>query len=133
MKKYDKIIELLKENVNVIADMVIDCDSYNGKLSEYVWYNNDEDFYDMFFSNKQEVARAVFYGDYRYCDDYVRFNAYGNLVTCCEYQRDAELVDNVGEILDDWYELWLSNDVSDLYNDEIMELIKESANNVDNR
>ena len=130
MSNYELLIEKLKDNVDVIGEMVSDVCSYNGHLEEFNWYYNDEYFYDDYFDDKQEIARAVYYGDYNFCDDYVRFNAYGNLETCCEYERERELVNNVEEILDTWYELYTSDDVCDLSNDEIMELIKKSG--VDN-
>ena len=131
MNNKELIIEKLKENTDVIGEMVSDVNSYNGQLEDYVWYENDEWFYNDFFNDKQEIARAVYYAsNYNYIDDYVRFNVYGNLETCCEYEREQELVDNVEEILDIWYELYTSDDVCDLSNDEIMELIKKGG--VDN-
>ena len=42
-------------------------------------YNNDEEFFKTFFTEPVEAVRASFYGDYRYCDEYVMFNGYGNL------------------------------------------------------
>ena len=128
MNNKEIIIEKLKENIDVIGEMVSDANSYNGQLEDYVWYEHDEWFYNDYFNDKQEIARAVYYAsNYDYTDDYVRFNAYGNLETCCEYEREKELVDNVEEILDTWYELYMSDDVCDLSNDEIMELIKKGG------
>ena len=41
---------------------------------------NDEDFFDTFFAGKpMEAVRASFYGDFHYNDDWVWFDAYGNL------------------------------------------------------
>ena len=45
-------------------------------------YCNDEDFFSTFYPNAGDglkVAQAVFYGDYNYSHDYVKFNGYGNL------------------------------------------------------
>jgi hypothetical protein len=40
---------------------------------------NDEEFFKTFFTDPNEAVRASFYGDYRYMDQYVKFNGYGNL------------------------------------------------------
>jgi hypothetical protein len=45
-------------------------------------YGNDEDFFATFYPNVGDglrVAQAVFYGDYNYSHDFVKFNGYGNL------------------------------------------------------
>ena len=47
-------------------------------------YNNDEDFFSTFYPNPGDglkVAQAIFYGDYNYSHEYVKFNGYGNLET----------------------------------------------------
>lgn len=45
-------------------------------------YHNDEEFLNTFFSGRiNEAVRAVFYGDFRYMDKYVKFDGYGNLET----------------------------------------------------
>lgn len=42
--------------------------------------SNEEDFFNTFFEGKpMEAVRASFFGHYRFADDYVWFNAYGNL------------------------------------------------------
>ena len=128
MNNKELIIEKLKENTDVIGEMVSDVNSYNGHLEDFCWCYHDEDFYDIYFRDKQEIARAVYYAsNYNYTDDYVRFNVYGNLETCCEYERGKELVDNVEEILDTWYELYSEDNICDLSNKEIMELIKKGG------
>lgn len=122
----EKLIEYLKENVDVIDSMVNECNSWDGSLESYKWYNHDEDFYETFFESRDEVARAVYYGgdSYRYMDSYVRFNAYGNLETCCEYDIERDLIDGVEEIFDTWLELY-KNDNIDLYDDTFMTMVKE--------
>jgi hypothetical protein len=42
-------------------------------------YYNDEEFFKIFFQNGLEVARSIFYGEYNYGHEYVKFNGYGNL------------------------------------------------------
>lgn len=124
-EKYNNIIEYLKENVNVISDLVSECNSWNSSLEDYEWLEHDEYFYDTYFKDKDEVARAVYYGgdNYRYTDPYVRFNAYGNLNTCCEWEREKDLIDGVEYIFDTWLELYGDNNV-DCYDDKFKELIR---------
>ena len=44
--------------------------------------SNDEDFFNTFFFGKpMEAVRASYYGDFRYNDDWVWFNTYGNLAS----------------------------------------------------
>lgn len=129
--EYNNIIEYLKENADVINDLVCECNSWDGSLEYYHWYNHDEEFYDIFFQSKDEVARAVFYGgQYRYTDSYVRFNAYGNLETCCEWEQEKDLIDGVEEIFDTWLELYRDNNVG-CYDDKFIELVKK-LESVDN-
>lgn len=50
------------------------------------FYDNDEDFFNLYFENNPyEVARSICYGNYRYMDEYVYFNGYGNLESANEY------------------------------------------------
>ena len=130
--EYNNIIEYLKENVDVISELVSECNSWNSSLEDYEWLEHDEYFYDTYFSSKDEIARAVYYGGdgYRYTDPYIRFNAYGNLNTCTEWEREKDLIDGVEYIFDTWLELYRDNNV-DSYDDEFKELVEklESVNN----
>jgi hypothetical protein len=63
-------------------------------------YYNDEEFFNIFFERKpMEVARAIYYGDYRFMDDFVTFNGYGNLVTFSSIDTDrlVDLVETMAE------------------------------------
>ena len=131
---YEDMINYLQDNVDTLQEMVNEVNSYNGCLEEYKWEINDEEFYDIFFNDKMEVARAVYYGgnDYCYTDDYVRFDAYGNLETACDFEIRADLQNGASEILDEFLELYADNNVytsdevfkgmiSDYYNMEDIE------------
>lgn len=48
-------------------------------------YYNDEYFLDEMFASADDAARAICYGDYRYMDEYVVFNGYGNLESFSGY------------------------------------------------
>lgn len=129
---YEDLIKYLKEHIDTLKDMVSEVNTWNGGLDNYRWYSNDEYFYEDFFSSKDEVARAVYYGgnDYDYMDEYVRFDAYGNLETTNEWQIEEDLIDGVEEILDEFLEEYADNNVdtcdetfkgmiSDYYNEDL--------------
>ena len=62
-----------------------ECAIYNGSTDEI--NVNDEEFFNIFFENNvDEAVRAVCFGDYRYTDDFVMFDAYGNLQSFNEYE-----------------------------------------------
>ena len=62
-----------------LKEMVSEVFSYDGMLEELYYYYNDEEFFEINFQQKDEVARAICYGDYRYNDTYVKFDGYMNL------------------------------------------------------
>ena len=123
--EYEEIIEYLKNDIKTLKDLVIECNSWNGGLEDYNYYKNDEEFFDIYFDNKvNEAVRAVCYGNYKYTDDYVRFNAYGNLDSCNKFELEDDLKDNVEEIFDTWLELYKDNSV-DTYDDNFKELVEK--------
>ena len=64
-------------------------------------YDNDEDFFNTFYEGKPaDAVRAASYGDYRYYDDYVWFNGYGNLVSANYY---SDYVPICPDILYDYF------------------------------
>ena len=70
--------------------------SYEGEIER-----NDEDFFNLFFEGKpMEAVRAASYGHYSYADNWVWFNAYGNLESG-DYEGELPLRD--GEEMAEWY------------------------------
>ena len=104
MKKENLIKEYLLENEDVLISMVQELNSWNGCLDWLDFWENDEEFFNTFFENKIEVARAICYGDYNYNDDYVRFNGYGNIESFSEYDMIEELKDSIEEIVENFIE-----------------------------
>lgn len=85
---------------------------------EYQIESNDENFFNTFFEGKpMEAVRASYFGTYRYSDDYVWFNAYGNLNSG---SYEDELPMN-GEDMVDFYlknpdlAMSISDEFNDLY------------------
>ena len=78
-------------------------DIYNKLDSEYQeniidWVPFDDDFFNTYFDDPEEAARAVFFGDIKnWNDNYIRFNAYRNLesTNSIDYESyDEEIIEN---------------------------------------
>lgn len=113
-----------------LIEMVRDCIGYDGSFEDLDYYENDEYFFQDFFQNKvDEAVRAVCYGNYEYMDDYVKFNAYGNLDSCSEYEYRDEVEDQREDIIEHYFELYESNNVYP--SDTIEEKIRECMGDED--
>ena len=103
MKKENLLNEikgLLLNDLETLKDVVSELNSWNACLDYLDVYSNDEDFFEMFFKDKPaELARAIYYGDFNYNDNYIKFNGYGNLKTFSEYGYEKLLKENIEEII----------------------------------
>lgn len=118
----EKVEEYLLENVDELQQIANEIHSYSGDLEHLQFFENDEEFFETFFShNPMEAVRASFYGDYRYADQYVRFDGYGNLESLEEYQIEDELKNYVDEIID----LMIENKDNIYLPDEVEELLEQ--------
>lgn len=93
--------------------MVRECNSYDGSLEDYCYEINDEDFFNVHFTEPMEAVRAAYFGEYQYSDDYVRFNAYGNLKSASTWDFEQELKDGKDEIVERYIEMLEDNSVSE--------------------
>ena len=110
--------------VEDLKEMVQEVNCWNGQLEDYYYYENDEYFFKEFFQDRvDEAVRATYYGEYNYMDDYVRFNAYGNLDSCNEYEYEKELEDNKEEII----EAYIDN-IDEMSNGELKDKVNEYIN-----
>lgn len=119
----EKIIKdyLLQHEETLIA--VVDyINRYDYSLSEFAYERNDEEFFEGIIS-KYEVARAISYGDYRFNDDYVKTNVYGNLISKSEYDVIQEMKEYIDEIVDRVIELKDKLDI--YYDDKFKKIIEE--------
>ena len=105
--------EQLKNEITFeeLQEMLCDCISYDGSFEDLDYRENDEDFFETYFRTKDEVARAICYGDYNYTDDFVRFNAYGNLESASKYQVEEEIENYREEIIEHYLELYADDNV----------------------
>ena len=123
LESIKRIEKCLLNNDEELLNIVNEVNSYNGSLDFIVYWENDEDFFNTFFSdNPMEVARATFYGDYKYCDPYVRFNGYGNLESFDEYELIKECKYYIDEIVNSLLGCW---EYIDIYNEELLTLLSE--------
>jgi hypothetical protein len=79
-------------------------------------YHNDEEFFELFYPDAGDglrVAQAVFYGDYNYSHDYVKFDGYGNLESLSTFEVE-NLCDYPAVIAE--YALDNENEFNDILN-----------------
>lgn len=107
--------KLIDEDISVkdLEYMVRECNSYDGSLEDYCYEINDEDFFNVHFTEPMEAVRAAYFGEYKYSDDYVRFNAYGNLKSVSTWDFEQELKDGTDEIVERYIEMLEDNSVSE--------------------
>lgn len=96
----ESLKELLLNDDNMLMQTVSVFNSYDDSFDHLEYYENDEDFLNEHFSSPAEAIRAAQYGHYSFGDEYVRFNAYGNLVSKSEGQIISEMQGNINEIVD---------------------------------
>lgn len=93
------------------------------KMDDYI-YDNDETFFDENFESPMKAVQATFYGDYRYADDYVQFNGYGNLNSYQEYEIKNLIIEDQ-DFLDYIYEYQFDPADYDIDLDEIKEILEK--------
>ena len=108
MKKENLLNEikgLLLNDLSTLEEVVRELNSWNACLDYLEVYENDEEFFDMFFEGRPaEVARAIYYGDFNYNDEYIKFNGYGNLESLDRYDYEELLEENIKEITENLIE-----------------------------
>lgn len=82
--QFDAIVSLL-ENLETSKLVNLWNEYCNESNPDDYIYENEEYTLNEMFNSVDEALRAAYYGDYRYGDDYVMFNAYGNLVSFSDY------------------------------------------------
>ena len=117
----EKLQGLLLEDTGYLMTIVQQLNSWNSNLDYLKVYENDEEFFRMFFSNDpMELARMIYYGDYKYMVEYVRFDGCGNLESLSDFQYEQELKDNINEIIDELMEnynnIYLPVELEEIFN-----------------
>lgn len=73
----------------------------------------DDEFFSVYFTDPIDAARATFFGNIKnWMDDYIRFNAYGNLESMTEDDALEEIDNYLEEIFDnpDTWEDFIDNE-----------------------
>lgn len=119
----EKIIKKLKElDFEDMRYLISDINSYDDSLDWLEYQDNDDDFFNTYFGNNTiEAVRATQFGDYKYSDNYVKFNAYGNLDSANQWQIQQEYNDYIEDIAERIIEL--KNEAT-FHNDEINEILE---------
>ncbi len=103
------------DNLEEIFELVSIINSYDGSLSAIEYFYNEEEFFNIFFGiNTIDAVKAVCYGDYKFEDEFVRFNAYENLESANRYEVMSEYILFKDEIADRLMDLY---DACDIYLD----------------
>ena len=126
MKKENLLNEikgLLLNDLDTLKDVVKELNCWNGCLNYLEVYENDEEFFDMFFEGRPaEVARAIYYGDFNYNDEYIKFDAYENLETLDKYDYEELLEENIEEITENLIEY---AEYISIFNEELDDLLSQ--------
>lgn len=123
-------LEQLKEKLTCdnLMELVDACYGYNGYFKRLKVYEFDDEFFEFYFDNPMEAARATFFGNIQnWLDPYIRFNGYGNLESVGEHEYNNELVDNIDEIVEESMKLYECGNIT-LYG-ELEELFDEYLEN----
>ena len=73
------------------------CDEYGNSDK---WLSTfDEEFFEQYFTDPMEAASATFFGNVKsWSDEYIRFNAYGNLESLSDFDVKKEIEGYIEEI-----------------------------------
>ena len=123
MKNYENIKNYLLNHIDEIGGIISDINSIDGSLDYLEYYENNEEFFNTFFyNNPMEAVRSEYYGDYNYCDKYVKFDGYGNLKSVDDYELEKEYkyyIDDITKSLLEHYQEMI------LCDNELIKLLEE--------
>ena len=119
----ENIKNYLLNHIDEIGGIISDINSIDGSLDYLEYYENNEEFFDTFFyNNPMEAVRSSFYGDYNYCDEFVKFDGYGNLKSVDDYELEKEYKYYIDDITKSLLEHYEEIDICDK---ELVKLIEE--------
>ena len=123
----ENIKNYLLKYVDELGDLISEINSIDNSLEYLECWNNDDDFFNTFFSNNPtEAVRSAYYGNYNYCDEYVRFNGYGNLESFNQWQLEREYKYYIDDITKSLLEHYQEMNICDK---ELIKLIEEYEEN----
>lgn len=113
-----KMYELTKSKYDLTfwekMDLIETLDYWNGSYENLMFYVNEDDFFEAFFSkNPADAVRKTSLGNYKWTDDFVRFDAHSNLESFTEEEAENEIdkeLDGIPDLFLDLLEEGLVND-----------------------
>ena len=121
----EKIREYLLNDMDELDYIIAEINGWDGSLDWLEAYENDEEFFDMFFANTMEAVRSVCYGNYNYSDDLVRLDGYGNLESFSRWEYEDELKDNIDDIIERLLSVYYQIDIDEELTELIVEYLEE--------
>ena len=119
----ENIKDYLLNHVDEIGGIISEINSIDNSLDYLEYYENNEEFFDTFFyNNPMDAVRSSFYGDYHFCDNWVKFDGYANLKSVNDYELENEYryyIDDITKSLLEHYEK------IDICDKELIKLIEE--------
>ena len=123
MNNYEEIKNYLLNHVDEIQDIIIEINSIDNSLDYLEYFENDEEFFNTFFyNNPSEAVRSAYYGNYNYCDNWVKFDGYGNLKSVDDYGLEKEYKEYINEIVNALLKHYQEIGITD---DELLKLIEK--------
>ena len=124
------MIEKLKEKLTIddLKEMLLSINSYDNRLENLDYQENSEDFFSTYYNNNPyEVARAIYYGDYNFSDEYVKINVYGNLESISEYTFNDLVEEYKEEIITEYLDI-IEEDTFYFKEDRAYKIIQDLKN-----
>ena len=118
----ERIREYLLNEEEILVNIVMGINAYNGSFETIIPYENDEyTINELFENNAYNFMERCQYGNYSIHDDYFTFDTLGNIYSCNWDDIVEETVYYIDEIIEELLSIW-----SELYiNEELKELIEE--------
>ena len=101
--------KLLNMDFETLLETIREINGYDYSLENYELYDNDSEFFNDIFIGDGDVmsaVRATQYGNYRYYDDYVIVNGYGNLDSYNTYDAKSLIygdIEYISEVITNDY------------------------------
>ena len=96
--------EILINDIELTRDIVQQINSWNGSLDFLEWYENDEEFFDVYFQGRVvDALQKAYYGNYNFNEAYVKFDNLANF----ESGNEWDVLDDYENYIDDIIEAML--------------------------
>lgn len=119
----ENIKNYLLNHIDEIGGIVSEINSIDNSLDYLEYFENNEEFFNTFFyNNPMEAVRSSFYGDYHFCDNWVKFDGYENLKSINDYELEKQYkyyIDDITKSLLEHYQ------EMNIWDNELIKLIEE--------